>query len=384
MINVLSTLVGILAMAPAKAGEAAKKAGEAAKDAAETATQNADKAAEAVADPPWDTLHAWAPLPEASTFAPSTDSLYMFIVWLSVFFFALVMGAMFWFMWKYRRQSEDQKTSSITHNGKIEFLWSAVPAVLLVVIFVWSELDFVRQTMNPPDAIEVRVTGRQWYWTVEYPDYPGVQLTTSVEEPLVTLMVPKGRPVRLIMNSKDVIHSFFIPAFRVKRDVVPGRYTSMWFEATQLGQFNMYCAEYCGDQHSQMTGIVQVLEPDLFEDALIEAGKLEREEGESLVAYGERIYKRRGCNACHSVDGSPKTGPTWQGLWGRTESFTNGESITIDGADGINYIQESILYPNKVIVSGYQGVQMPSFVGTFEEGSEEINAIVAYIKTLKE
>lgn len=349
-------------------------------EAAEGAKQVAEQA-EQTPQPPWETLHAWAPLPEASTFAPGTETLYMFIVGLSVFFFALIMGAMFWFMYKYRRRGDDDKTSSITHNGKIEFLWSAIPAVLLVVIFIWGELDFVKQSIPPNDAIDIRVTGRQWSWTVEYPDYPGVSFTSSTQEPVVTMMVPKGRPVRLTMTSADVLHDFYIPVMRVKRDVVPGRYTTMWFEATQVGEFNMYCAEYCGDQHSMMTGVVKVLEPDLFESALLEAGKLERDQGETDEAYGERIYARRGCNACHSIDGVPKVGPTWKGLWGSTQSYTDGTSVSIDGADGENHLKESILQPAAKIRAGFAGAQMPSFLGQLDD--DQIKALTAYIKTLK-
>lgn len=352
------------------APEQAAKAAETAQKAAETATE-AGKT-----PPPWETLTPWSTLPQASTFAEGTDNVYLFIVVLSVFFFVLIMGVQAYFMWKYRRLSEDQKTSSITHNGKLEFLWSAIPAVLLVVIFVWGEVDFLKQTVPPSDAIQVRVTGRQWYWTVDYPDHPGVQLTSSVDDSTVTMMVPKGRPVQLTMTSEDVLHSFYIPAFRVKRDVVPGRYTSMWFEATQVGEFNMYCAEYCGDQHSAMVGVVKVLEPELFDAALAEAGRLEQDEGESLADFGKRIYSRRGCNACHSVDGSPKTGPTWKGLWGKQETTDKG-TVTVDD----NYVRESVLEPNAQIVAGFNGVKMPSYKGQLED--KHITALIEYIKTLK-
>lgn len=343
---------------------------------AQKAAEDTQKAAEVATQPPWETLTPWSTLPQASTFAESTDNAYVFIVILSVFFFVLIMGVQGYFMWKYRRRSEDQKTSSITHNGKIEFLWSAIPAVLLVWIFIWGEVDFLKQAIPPNDAIQVRVTGRQWYWTVDYPDHPGVQLTSSVDESSVTLMVPKGKPVQLTMTSEDVLHAFYIPAFRVKRDVVPGRYTTMWFEATQVGTFNMYCAEYCGDQHSAMIGTVQVLEPEQFDAALREAGKLEQEEGESLAAFGERIYKRRGCNACHSIDGATKTGPTWKGLWNKQETTDKG-TVTVDD----NYIKESVLEPNAQIVSGFNGVKMPSYKGQLED--RHITALVEYIKTLK-
>ncbi|MCA9705719.1 MAG: cytochrome c oxidase subunit II [Myxococcales bacterium] len=366
-------------MAPQKAAEAAGNAADAVQQAAQAAPAAAEAGKEALgplAGAPWDTLTPWSTLPQASTFAGNTDTLYLFIVALAVFFFLLVMGVQGYFMWKYRRLSEDQKTSSITHNGKVEFLWSAIPAVLLVVIFVWGEVDFLKQTIPPTDAVQVRVTGRQWFWTVDYPDYPGVQLTSSVEESSVTLVVPKGEPVQLTMTSEDVLHDFYIPAFRIKRDVIPGRYTTLWFEATQVGEFNLYCAEYCGDQHSSMIGVVKVLEPANFAAYLAEAGKLEQEPNEPLPVFGERIYKKRGCNACHSTDGSPKVGPSWKALWGKNESTDKG-SVTVDD----NYITESIWEPNAQIVSGFEGVKMPSYKGQLDE--KQIAALIEYMKTLK-
>jgi cytochrome c oxidase subunit II len=329
---------------------------------------------------PYEAPHAWATLPQASTFAEGTDALYLFIVGLSLFFFLLVMGAMLYFMKQYRRRHAGQKTSAITHNGKIEFLWSAIPAVLLVVIFVWGEIDFLKQALPPNDAIDVRVTGQKWTWTVEYPDYPGKILTSNNNEPRVTLIIPKGKPVRLTMTSRDVIHSFYVPAFRVKRDVVPGRYTNIWFQATQVGEFNLFCAEYCGDAHSRMFGLVKVVEPELFESILEDYAKLEPGEGESPADFGKRVSEIRGCGACHSVDGSEKVGPTWKGLWGKTEAFTDGTSLTVDGADGENYLKESINDPNAKVVAGF-APQMPPYAGQLED--EHIEALIAYIKTLK-
>jgi cytochrome c oxidase subunit II len=330
--------------------------------------------------PPLETEHSWAMPTDASNFADGTDALYMFIMALDALFFVLVIGVMAYFMWKYRRRSKDQKTSSVTHNGKIEFLWSAIPAVLLVVIFVWGEIDFLKQTVPPQDAIDVRITGRKWFWTAEYPDYPGVQLVSGNDSPEISLVVPKGRPVRLTMTSDDVLHSFYIPAFRIKRDAVPGRYTNMWFEATRVGEFNIFCAEYCGDQHSTMTGVVRVLEPDQFEAVLQELGKLEQDEGESLADFGRRVYERRGCAACHSLDGTTKTGPSWKGLWGNTREFTDGRSVKVEGAEGQNYIRNSILDPNSDIVAGF-APNMPSFQGQLSD--EQITALIEFIKTVQ-
>lgn len=349
---------------------------KAATTVAATLNTNKDEAAKTVASAPLETVSSWSMPTQASTFAENTDNLYWFIVALDTFFFVLIIGAVLYFMKKYKRRSKDQKTSSITHNGKIEFLWSAIPSALLLVIFVWGECDFLRQTVPPNDALEVHVAGSKWQWTVTYPNYPDVTLTSNPEEPTVALIVPRDRPVRLTMTSDDVLHSFFIPAFRVKRDVVPGRYTQLWFEATRVGEFNLFCAEYCGDQHSKMTGIVKVMLPELFEAELKRAGKLEQEEGESVADFGKRVYSSRGCGACHSVNGDKKTGPTWKGLWGKSETMTDGSTVTVD----MNYLRESILEPNKKVVAGFNA-SMPSFQGKLKQ--QHIDALAEYIKTLK-
>ena len=349
-------------------------------------------------------------LPTASNHAAALDNLYIFITVLCVISMILIVGAQIYFMVKYRQTSPDQKTDPITHNGKLEFAWSAIPAVLLVVIFVWGEIDFMKMSTPPSEAIDVRVTGAKWFWKIEYPDYPGgpsatcpqFEKTCDAEVLTPTLVVPKDIPVRLTMSSQDVIHSFYIPAFRTKKDVVPGRYTNIWFEALDAGQepqaywkapqgwggnqpewmnhvigeYPIFCTEYCGDLHSQMTGVVKVLEPDNFERALIAAGILEKDEGESMAAYGERVYKRRGCAACHSVEGKDGIGPAWNGLYGRTESLTDGTSVKADD----EYIKNSIYEPNKQIVAGYSP-QMPSYQGQLDE--EQVTAVIEYMKTLK-
>ncbi|RMG98026.1 MAG: cytochrome c oxidase subunit II [Deltaproteobacteria bacterium] len=326
--------------------------------------------AEQAAPPPNDAQGGpWSMPIQASTFAPETDAIYLFILVLSLISFVGIVGATLYFMKAYRRRSADQKTSSITHNGKVEFLWSAIPAVLLVVIFLWSEVAFMKQVVPPPDAIDIRVKGQKWFWTAEYPANPGVQLNNEI-------IVPVGVPVRVTLTSQDVIHSFFIPAFRVKRDAVPGRYTTVWFEATRPGRYNLFCAEYCGDQHSEMRGVVHVLPADEYEAALAEAGRLEQEEGESLAAFGERIYVRKGCNACHSTDGTTKTGPSWKGMYGAERTFADGSSGTVDD----NYIRESILEPNAKVVSGFTP-QMPSFQGQLND--DQITALIEFMKTLK-
>lgn len=311
----------------------------------------------------------WSMPVQASTFAEDTDNVYAFIVLLDAISFVGIIAAMVYFMYKYKRRSKDQKTSSITHSGKVEFLWSAVPAVLLVLIFLWGELGWMKQAVPPEDSIDIRIKGQKWFWTAEYPNNPGVQLNNE-------LIVPVGEPVRLTMTSEDVLHSFFIPAFRVKKDAIPGRYTTMWFEASKPGRYNIFCAEYCGDQHSEMRGVVRALPPAEYEAALIEAGRLEAEDGETPAAFGARIFTRKGCNACHSTDGAPMTGPTWKGLYGSQRSFLDGSSATADD----NYIRQSILDPNAQVVQGFTP-QMPSFQGQLED--QHITALIEYMKTLK-
>jgi len=312
---------------------------------------------------------SWSMPIDASTFGDPIDTLYLFIVAIDVLFFALIVATMVYFAWKYRRRTKFQKTSSITHNGKIEFLWSAIPAVLLIVIFLWGEIDYMKMSVPPGDAIDIRIKGQKWFWTVTYPDHPGVILTDEI-------IVPEGRPVRLTMTSEDVIHSFYIPAFRVKKDAVPGRYTNIWFQATRVGEYNLFCTEYCGDDHSGMIGVAKVLPWDQFEKALEEAGRLAPNTGESMAGFGRRVFERRGCPVCHSVDGTRLVGPSFKGKYGSQEQLADGTSVTVDD----NYIRKSLLEPNAQVVSGFTP-QMPSFAGQLND--EQITALVEFIKSVK-
>lgn len=326
----------------------------------------------------------WALLPTASNHAQALDDLYIFITVLCVISMVLTIGAMVYFMFKYKMRGPDDKTDPITHNGRLEFIWSAIPAVFLVVIFVWGELDFMKMSTPPADAMDVRITGQKWLWTIEYPRHPGGPALTcpggeekcdsTVKTP--TLIVPLGVPVRLTMTSTDVLHSFYIPAFRVKKDVVPGRYTTLWFTAIQEGEFPIFCTEYCGDEHSSMLAKAIVVPPEKFEETVAQATMLKQEDGETLPAYGQRIYNIMGCAACHSLDGSEKVGPSFKGLYGKTESFTDGSSAEVED----NYIRESLLEPNAKIVNGYPP-QMPTFQGKLND--KQITAMIEFIKAQK-
>lgn len=315
----------------------------------------------------------WSLLPAASTNAASFDNLYIFFWILCAIGFIAAIGAQIYFMVKYKKPKDGhRKTSPLTHNGKLEFWWSAIPTVGFIILFAWGEIDYMKQVTPPADAIDVRVTGSKWFWTVDYPAVPGAQLNNE-------LIVPVGVPMRLTMTSTDVIHSFFIPVFRLKKDVVPGRYTVMWFEATKEGEYPLFCTEYCGEQHSGMIGKVLVVSADKYEEILKDRSRLEFDPAKgdkSMADFGARIYKQKGCNSCHSLDGSAMTGPSWKGAFGRSEAIVGGAAVTVDD----NYIRESILEPNAKVVQGF-APQMPSFAGQLND--EQITALIEFIKAQK-
>lgn len=342
----------------------------------------------------------WMP-PQASTVADSVDFVFYYIYWTCVFFFVLINGLMFYFMVKYRRRSHDDEVGRITHSTPLEIAWSVLPSALLVLMFWWGFKGFIEMRTPPPNAMDIRVDAKKWNWTFIYPN------GQDSDE----LHVPKGQPVRLVMTSQDVLHSCFIPAFRVKRDVVPGRYSEIWFEATQAGKYPLVCAEYCGTSHSDMISTVTVhpsqaeydewlrtanpLANPLFTDELKdewfrdpEAFIKKYENDPALGVFvkklktpammGKDLYTKKGCAQCHSVDGRGKEaglqGPTWQNLYGREEVFRDGSKTNADE----NYLRESIVDPNKRIVAGYDAIMPKSRLN-----DKEIDCLIAYIKTLK-
>jgi cytochrome c oxidase subunit 2 len=217
----------------------------------------------------------------------------------------------------------------------------------------------------PKDAIEVKVTGQKWFWSFTYDN--GIVSTNE-------LVVPVGKPVRLLMSSKDVIHSFYVPGFRIKMDVLPNRYTITWFEATHTGRFDLFCSEYCGKSHSEMIGSVRVVtdrEYGEWQEANFTLG-----EGLTPEEWGAQLYQTKACITCHSIDGSPNTGPTFKGIMGRSEKMKDGSTIVVDE----NYLRESILNPQAKVVEGYAPV-MPTYQGVLR--NEEIDALIAYMKSLK-
>lgn len=301
----------------------------------------------------------WLPT-EASTLAAEHDSLFYFVLWTSIVIFVGVVAAMVWFAYKYRRRSPDERPELVEENTAIEISWVVIPTILVLIVFTWGFRAFIQFGVAPPDAYEITVRGQQWSWLFTYPN--GVQSSD--------LHVPVDRPVRLRMSSTDVIHSFAVPAFRIKQDVLPNRYSYVWFEATQEDTFTAYCTEYCGTDHSGMLADVVVHSEAEFEQWLDEAGT---PEDMPLPELGERVYQQQGCQGCHSLDGSGMVGPTFQNLYGSERQFTDADPTEADE----NYLRESILEPGAKIVEGYQNV-MPASYGSLSE--REIDALVAFIR----
>jgi cytochrome c oxidase subunit 2 len=297
---------------------------------------------------------------QASSIAGSVDQLYFFLTAVTLFFTFLIFAIIFYFMIKYRRRSPDERPKAIEGSFPLEVLWTAIPTVIVALIFVWGSLLYFRNSEPPKGAMEIFVTGKQWMWKVEHPE--GQREINEVH-------VPLGRPVKLTMTSEDVIHDFFVPAFRVKKDVLPGRYTSLWFEATKVGTFHLFCAQYCGAFHAGMIGSIVVQEPDEFEHWLSGGAP-----GESMEQAGEKVFLASGCSTCHTPDGAG-LGPSLLGVYGHSVKLTTGETVTADDA----YMRESILLPKAKIVQGYSPI-MPSFQGQMTE--EQMNNVLAYLRAL--
>ena len=303
-------------------------------------------------------------MPEAaSTVAEDVDALFYFILYLSTFFFIGIVGAMLWFVFKYKKRSDNDKTSPVTHNTQLEIWWSILPTILLIVMFWWGFKGFMNMSVPPDGGLEIRVTARQWSWQFDYPR-DGI-----VSDKLV---VPANTPIKLTMSSSDVLHSFFVPEFRIKKDVLPNRYTVVWFEAPNPGVYNVFCAEYCGKDHSRMITRVEVLSQEDYQKWIDTGGGL----GDMpLDELGAIFFTRYGCNQCHNVDGTPNTGPHLDGKYGTLESCTDGTEMLVDD----NYLRESILSPGAKVVTGFQP-KMPAFRGKIKE--KQLVAIIEYIKSI--
>lgn len=306
--------------------------------------------------------------PAKSTLAHETDVLFWFVHLTSLVFTVGLLAAIIYFVYKYRRKSEDEVTPLITHNNKLEVTWSVIPLVLVLIVFGWGYQVYTAQQIAPSNSYEIKVTGQQWLWRFTYEN--GASSTGE-------LHVPADRPIKLIMNSPDVIHSFYVPSFRLKKDVVPGMYTELWFNAPEPGESIIYCTEYCGTGHSDMLGKVIVHEQAEFDKWLAtNAGSSSKPADLPPAEWGKQLVQEFACTTCHSTDGSEKVGPTWQGIFGHEVQLADGSTVTVDE----NYIRESILEPNAKVVQGFPSV-MNTYKGQLNE--EQINAIIEYIKSLK-
>ena len=306
----------------------------------------------------------WFP-EQASSFAGEVDYLYMAIFWISLVFFAAIVGTMVYFCIKYRRKGDviDPKPSP-SHNTAIEILWSVVPSILLVWIFYVGAEGYFNMRVPREDAEEIQVTAKQFAWVFTYPDGD-----TSSELHLVL-----DKPVKLVMASEDVLHSFYVAAFRQKVDVVPGRYTYAHFKPTKVGQFRLTCTEYCGTGHSKMKTMAEVHISDSDRKKNTEWIKADHPSWKN----GERIYRIQ-CSGCHKIDGGKATGPALNLIWGTEERLIGGETVKVDE----NYVYESIMNPDAKIVEGYGPV---SKMNTFKNilVQEDVNRIIAYLKYLKD
>jgi cytochrome c oxidase subunit 2 len=301
---------------------------------------------------------------QASSVAWGVDLLYIFIIVVTVAVTLAVYAAAAMFIVKYKRRSEDEIPEQIEGNLPLEIAWSIIPLGLVLVMFVWGIVVFYNLSRVPPDALNFNVVGKQWMWKVQHP---------SGKREINELHVPLGQRVNLTITSEDVIHSFFIPAFRTKMDAVPGRYTTSWFEPTKTGEYHIFCAEYCGTKHSHMIGRVVVLDPTHYEQWLKTGSATAVISNETPEVAGARLFQEQRCNTCHMTNGL--MAPMLAGVFGSQVTLQGGETVTADE----NYLRESIVTPQAKIVNGYQP-NMPTFQGQVTE--DALLQLIAYIKSL--
>jgi cytochrome c oxidase subunit II len=300
---------------------------------------------------------------QASSSAQKVDALMLFEIGILVFFTALICALIFVFCLRFRRGSKVDRSHPPTHGKAMEAVWIIVPLLLSIVMFVWSTRLFYEMFEPPADAAEISVVGKQWMWYLQHP-----QGRSETNE----LHVPLGQAVKLNMTSQDVIHSFFIPAFRVKQDVLPGRYTTLWFRPTKVGVYDLFCAEYCGTNHSIMIGKVHVMEPADYEQWLSAKGV-----GPSQAEEGERLFVQHHCAGCHRGSQTVNA-PRLEGVYGKPVPIQKGKDVAFVTADD-RYIRDSILMPKSEVVAGYEPL-MPSYKDQISE--PDLLKIIAYIKSI--
>jgi cytochrome c oxidase subunit 2 len=297
---------------------------------------------------------------EASTIAPYTDALYFFLLLITVVGLVLVGALVFGFSIRYRKERSPVATQ-VEGSTLLEATWTIIPLALFLVCFVWGALLYFRIYNPPTNAMNIYVVGKQWMWKAEHP---------GGQHEINNLHVPMGVPIQLTMISQDVFHSFSIPDFRVKREVIPGRYTTVWFEATTPGTYHIFCTQYCGTKHSGMIGEVTVLTPDEYKRWTESSTS-----GMSLAQNGERLFASMGCNACHTGDAAAR-GPSLAGVYGSKLRLSNGSEVLVNEA----YLRDAILNPSQHVTAGYAPI-MPTYQGQISE--EGLIDLVEYLKSLK-
>ena len=310
--------------------------------------------------------------PQGSEFAKEIDFMYMGLFWLSVVLFLMIAIPTVYFAWKYRYRP-GRVTPHVTHNTVLEITWSVLPLLLCVAIFFWGLKGWMEYAVAPGEAMEVQITAKKWLWQFEYPDG-----SRTIND----LHVPINKPVKFIMTSEDVIHDFFVPDMRVKHDIIPGRYTEVWFNPTVHGEHVITCAEYCGKGHSDMRAKLTV-DTDAEFAKFLETGGTEWEDyfngkdpKKTPADWGKVQYETKGCNSCHTLDGSKSKGPSWKGIYGHMVKLNNGSSVLVDD----DYVRESMMYPNAKVVDGFEPI-MPTFQGLLKEN--QIKGLIAFIKSLE-
>jgi cytochrome c oxidase subunit 2 len=297
----------------------------------------------------------------ASTMAPRVDALYFFLLALSGFFATLIAGLIVYYAVRFHRTRPDQ-VGELIHGGTVlEIAWTVIPLMITMVIFVWGASVYQAMAHPPEETLNIYVVGKQWMWKFQHLDG---------QREINELHIPVGRAVKLITTSEDVIHDFFVPDFRVKADVIPGRYVNIWFHATKPGRYRIFCAEYCGTKHSGMIGEVVVMDPAEYQTWLSGGAP----EG-SLASAGAKLFQDLACNTCHRPDAQGR-GPVLEGLFGKTVTLQSGETRTVDEA----YVRESILQPAAKVAQGFQPI-MPTFQGLVSE--EQLLELIEYVKSLR-
>ncbi len=333
----------------------------------------------------------WMP-PAASTYAADVDFVFYYIYFIDVACFIVMMAAMIYFAVTYRQKKEGERTPDIKGSHALEIGWSVLPGFLMVGMFWFGFQGWMDMAVPPADSMEVRVIGQKWNWTYQYTmngttfevagnDEACMEKGTTPDkwnDCTAPLVVPAGKPVKLVMNSRDVLHSYFVPDFRFKHDVIPGRYTVGWFEAPEEGVHQVFCTEYCGDQHGYMYSRVEVKSEAEFQTWATEKAEQAKADGNLVgAALGEKLFAAKGCAGCHKLDGTRLVGPPLNALFGKMENIEGGTQVKVDEA----YLRESILVPGAKIVAGYPAAMTP-YQGQLSE--VELEGLVDYLKTLSE